>query len=206
MSHYEVFKAPKEKVENLKCYSDKEKLREYLDDCKKELLVICMKKHEDVPGFNITKRISEIRFKLQSIEHYVDAQTRHSIYEQYCMDDKGEFYFCGWEYSRPYDAPDMQNVTEYVIEKLVLLSEIVETPNYFTEQEYFYDKVNAINGEIEYFCESVSLATDFNIMEEFKEYKLKDDEDTESISEDFEEIEKQQESSNTPQETPKFFA
>ena len=206
MSHYEVFKAPKEKVEKLKCYSDKEKLREYFDDCKKELLVLCMKKHEDAPYFNINKRISEIRFKLQSIKHYVDAKTRHDIYEQYCNDENNEFYFCGWEYSRPYEYDDIESITEQVIEKLILLSEIVETPNYFTEIEYFYDKVNAINGEIEYFCESVSLATDFDIMEEFKEYKLKDDEDTESISEDIEEIEKQQESSNTPQETPKFFA
>lgn len=179
MSYYAIFKAPKEKVETLKYNSKNESLlNENIHKTKMELLVVCMKDNSEIDSHQL---YNQIVFYLDSLKFLVEKQTKNATYNQYINDENGEFWFCGWEYAGTYTGIELDKAKEYALESLLILSKIVKTPDYFEESEKFTEKVKEINSEIDFFIDTVSRKTDFQIMEEFSEYRIGENLDIDKI-------------------------
>lgn len=179
MSYYAIFKAPKEKVEKLKYDSRNTNcLDEGIHTTKMDLLLICMQDNTESDSYQLYKKI---KFGLDSLKFLVEKQTENSVYNRYIDDNDGEFWFCGWQYAGEYTGMELNDAEECVIEKLLLLSKIVKTPDYFEDEDKFLSKINAIISEIDFFIETISTITDFKIMDDFKEYRIGENLDIDEI-------------------------
>lgn len=186
MSYYATFKPTEEAIKKLKPFVNTEKNKQWISDTKNEILLKCLIK-SDMTDF--IKVSNELRYLLRALEKSYQDESKQYCINRYNEEDSHEVWFCGWEYSRPCNAPDMEDVTDYVLRDLLVLKFIVPTPDYFEDSEKFFDKLNEINEKIEYFCESASKAEDFRIMEELKEFRVNDyDEAVEELKKDKEQL------------------
>ena len=169
MSYYATFKPTDEAVEKFKSWAETDKLKQWITDTKFKIMINCMKGND---GKDIQTTINEYRLELNYLAKSAEMFSRNATYEQY-QEDK-EVWFCGWEYSRPYDAPDMADTEEYVMKELLLETYVVKTADYDENGESFYSKVGRIMDLLDYFEETASKSADFQMMEELKEFRIPD--------------------------------
>ena len=149
MSYYATFKPTEEAANKLKSWSEPEKERKWIADMKYRLLIMCMTGGDND---DVQKTINDIRFDLSYLSRFAESNSRNASYEQY--NDEKEIWFCGWEYSRLHDAPDMSETEEYVLKELLLETFVIPTPEYVGNEEVFYEKVGRITELLDYFVET----------------------------------------------------
>ena len=140
-----------------------------------ELKTYCMLDHTKE---TLSDVISKIRYYLFGLKYDVRSECYKIAVEQY--KEHGEVWFCGWEYSHSEPDSDYDEVFDYVLEKLVTLSCVVKTSDWFDESEKFYEKLHEINSAIEYFCDEMTTIINYEIMEKLKDYEEKDEADEET--------------------------
>lgn len=169
MSYYATFKPTEEAANKLKSWSEPEKEKKWIADMKYRLLIMCMTGGDNG---DVQKTIDDIRFDLSYLSKFAESNSRNASYEQY--NEEKEIWFCGWEYSRLHDAPDMSETEEYVLKELLLETFVIPTPEYVGNEEIFYEKVGRITELLDYFVETAEKAANFAIMEELKEFRVSD--------------------------------
>lgn len=140
------------------------------DDYKTELLLYCMGHHSVEDTWKVMK---ELKLKLKVLGSYLWDEYKWNAYGE--IEKEGEITLCGWKY-RDF-TPDVEEdeIYQRAVEYLSLKSVIVETPDYFGEQENFLAKVKDIKDDIEWFSESITELHDYRMIEMFRDFKVCDD-------------------------------
>jgi len=172
MGYEKSFTPTEEAVDKLK--QNVSKLYDSYDSFKIELKTYCMLDHS-------TEKISDVLFKIKyyltGLKYDVRSECYRISVEQH--KEYGYVWFCGWEHSHLAPESDYDEVLDYVLEKLVFLTCVVKTPDWFDDSEKFYEKLNEIDSIIDYFCDEVTTIIDYEIMDMLKDYEDKEEEDTE---------------------------
>jgi hypothetical protein len=135
---------------------------------KTELLVYVMKESGE------TRQVmNHLFFNLNYLKEVVRAETIQDAIDTFA--EHGRIWYCGWEYSKSHYNQDIKEVTNNVVKTFTLLKQTVPTMDYFAENDKYYDKVNEIEEQLEYFCDTCRDATIYEIMDLLRPFKEKDD-------------------------------
>lgn len=176
MGYEKFLKLTKEAIEELRKYATRSN-ENLSEESKQELCVYCMLDHSKE---SIRTVMNDISRNLRYIEYAIRSEVYRDVVKR-CEDDNNELVFCGWEYSR--DEPDLE-ISEHmpsVLKTLAMLAIVVKTPDYFKDQELFYEKMNDITSEIEGFCDTCVTSTDFEIINKLAEMGIVDNDDYEDL-------------------------
>lgn len=164
MSYSVTFKPPKEAVEKYNIQPSFSAKTEW----KLEILAYCLKPHEESTSIII----SFLKSYLTCWYNDIVKTTKKDVYDEYVADNEITFY--GYEFSR--GASNVKDeLIKNILEKLIILADVISTPDYFESQEKFYDKLNDINEELTYFEEESIDIVKHEIMNDLSEYELKDE-------------------------------
>lgn len=166
---YEKFLKPtKEAIEELRRYACRrdENLSE---QSKLDLCLYCMLDHSDKGTHTV---ISDIERLLRYIEYSIRGEVFRDTVKRCEKDD--ELVYCGWEYSRDEPDLDIDEHRQMTLKSLSTFAIVVKTPDYFKEQELFYDKMEDITSEIDAFCDTCVTCTDFEIIGKLAEMGIVD--------------------------------
>ena len=170
MSYYRTFLPPKDAVDELRNYVSKSVSYD-LDSIKTELRIYCLLPH---PDDDIRRVIEHIRYLLGCMKYDVRSDCYKYAVNCYDTDEDESVWYCGWDYSRSEPDTTEEEARTHTVGSLVNLACAVATPDWFDEQEKYYDKMNAIDDEIEYFIDAVSKCYDFEVMDKLKEFDVTD--------------------------------
>lgn len=109
-------------------------------------MICCM---QNIENDEVVKKIQSIKYHLSDYMNMVKNDILKSLKDR-IDDNNGVICFCGWEYSSEDRMTSLtfDELLNIKYENLALLSVVVKTPDYFTDNEMFYEKVNAINEEL----------------------------------------------------------
>jgi len=168
---YEIsFKPTEEAMAKLKPWGDS-----YQSSTKKqriELIAYCMRK-SDEPTIKI---YDNINFYLRFLKESVRTDERAFAYKRWKENEEKEIWYCGWEFSRP-SSVDIDEVIEFTTQELTILTAVVETPDYFENNDKFYEKYREVIKRIDDFIDTMEEVTIHEIIEELDEFKEKYEEE-----------------------------
>ena len=135
-----------------------------------DILVYVLKDGED------TRQVmNHLYFNLNYLREIVRAETIQDAIDTFA--EHGRIWYCGWEYSKEYFSQDIDEVTNNVLKTLTLLKQTVPTKDYFAENDNYYDKVNAVEEQLEYFKDTCRDATIYELKDLLKPFVEKDDDE-----------------------------
>lgn len=135
---------------------------------KSELLILCLQDNSNKP---VMELVYQIRDKLKCIAKDIEMRQKKSAIDDFY--NEGEFGYHGWQYSHDECNFDLDDMIDREGERLLLLAKVIPTPDYFAECEKFYQKWNEINNIINGFMEIVQEIVVYDIMHDFREYEIK---------------------------------
>lgn len=173
---YEIhFKPSAEKMETYKPWGyDKpnyESEEKRVESTRLELLSYCLKDHKESGTYQIQK---QIEFYLKLLSGQIEANEKEFAYKRWLEDDEHELWYCGWEFSHE-EGHDIDIITQETLEHLVLLSYVVETPNFFSDRENFWEKYRVIRDYLEDYISAVETHYIHQIINDLDEFKVGDD-------------------------------
>jgi len=166
MSYYRIYHPTKEQMEQIE---SRAKSSSYFGfkSTDIELRTYCLLEH---PQDKISEAINHIWFLLNSIKFDVEKTSYSYAVSSYKDSDDETITFCGRDHDgSTYNDRDIEETIKYVIEKLITLTFVVKTPDWFDEGEKFGEKATEISETIEYFKDAVALAADYEIMDFLKD-------------------------------------
>lgn len=178
MGYEKYLKPTKEAIEELRKYATRTD-ENMSDESRLELCVYCMLDHDNKSMRNV---ISEIERHLRYIEYAIRGEVYRDIANR--CEKEGELFFCGWEYSRYEPDLEISEHRQMVLKTLSTLAVVVKTPDYFKDQDAFYDKMNDITSEIDAFCDTCVTGTDFEIIGKLAEMGIVDNDDYEDLADE----------------------
>lgn len=168
MSYDRIFMPTEEAVDELR--KNIHRNRSYdLDSMKIELRAYCMSEHNID---DIHPVIEHIRFILSGMKSGIRSIRYKYAVETYKTDEDKMIWYCGWKYSHSECESDEESTTRYAIENLVNLACIVKTPDWFDDNEKFYDKLKEIDEIIEYYVDDISYCCDYEVIDKLKEFDV----------------------------------
>jgi len=139
---------------------------------KYEIISYCMNNKEEMPS----KVIKQLGFHLRSLQSAIEAEEKANAYFRWKEDKDHQLWYCGWEFSRDSQFNKEDLMQDY-IERLFILANLVETPNYFTDHENFFTKYKDITEDVDAFIELIQDITIHNIIDDLDEFKVKYEEE-----------------------------
>ena len=171
MSYQVTFAPTAEKMEQYKPYNEK-RSESNVDNYKYELISFCMKNKDS----STYQTLKHIKFMLECMYRAIEQDEKENAYFRWKEDEKHQLWYCGWEFA--HDASiDKEELIDDTVEKLFILADLVETPNYFEAHDNFFTKYRDIVEDIDGFIESISEIAIHSIINELDEFKLKDDDE-----------------------------
>lgn len=164
MSYSITLKPPKEEVDKYQQTSSFTPKTEW----SLELLVYCLKNHEE----NTSTKIGLIKTYLSGWYNMLEKNIKNTVYNDYTTDNEITFY--GWEFSRGASNVKEELITN-TLEDLIILTDVIDTPDYFETQQKFYDKLNDIKDKLTYFEEEATNIIKHDIIDDLREYIVKDE-------------------------------
>lgn len=171
MSYYRTFSPSEEKMEELRKIARKS-LHNDLEDMKIELQMYCLLEHN--PN-DISNVIKHIRFTLNCMKWLIREECYGYAVNRYDTEEDKSVWYCGWKYSHGECEVEVDKVTNMVVENLVRLAVVVKSPDWFDDNEKFYEKIRSISDDLDYFHDEMSEYYDYEVMNELKEFEDKDD-------------------------------
>ena len=166
MSYYRIYHPTKEQMEQIESRAKRSSYFGY-NSKDIELRTYCLLEH---PQDKINEAISHIWMLLNSIKYDTEALSYSYAVSNYKDSDDETITFMGRNHDgSSYNDREIEETIKYVIEKLITLTFVVKTPDWFDEGEKFCEKATEINETIEYFKDSVALAADYEIMDFLKD-------------------------------------
>lgn len=177
MGYQITFRPPKEFVDTqLKSRAAASDMTSELRNCKLEAMLLCMKPSEKDKAYNYINRMS---YLLRMIYNMVRSNKFQEAIDRFNED--GEIWYCGWNYSHDECDWELENVIANQIEDMMILKELVTTPDWFDASEKFYEKLNEVKSGItgfEEICEEIVI---YEIMGMLREFDVSDEPDPEEI-------------------------
>ncbi len=135
-----------------------------------EILVYVMKNGEETRSV-----MNHLYFQLKYLRESVRMATIQDAIKQF--ESEGRIWYCGWEYAKDSYSQDIDDVTNNVIRTFTLLKQTVPTADYFKDGDHYYEKVNEIEEQLEYFTDTCRDATIYEIMDLLRPFVEKDDDE-----------------------------
>lgn len=82
--------------------------------------------------------------------------------------DKGELIFSGWEFNNP-ELIDLEDIKEYVIDRLFTLMTLTKDYDYYDESEQFSQKANEFFELMEYLQDECAKSVDIDVINHYGE-------------------------------------
>lgn len=174
MGYQITFLPTEEKMQEYKPYNELSKVE--LEPTKYEIMSYCMKKHDD----SVFSKVKYLKNTLTFLANQVEQYEKQNAYYRWKSDENHWLWYCGWEFAREcsFDKDDM---IERHVKDLLVLSDIVETPDYFENSEKFYRKLEEVDENIDGFVEIMSDYYIHEIIKDLDEFKLNDDDEDDEI-------------------------
>ena len=173
MGYQITFTPSEEKMQSYKPWNE-QCSESLVQDLKYELLSYCMLKFDEP----VLKLRDTIKIRLNLISNYLEQEAKANAYDRWSKDKDHHLWYCGWEFSKPCDL-DKESIINDTLSKLSILTNLVETPNYFSDRENFYKKYEEIQEILDDFEDLMYTIAIHHIIEDLEEFKLKDDDDDE---------------------------
>ena len=171
MGYQVVFVPPEEKMKAYETFV-KNDLSELLQSQIIELVHYCMKDRTEY----IHSMSRQIKNSLKSIKTIVFNSEKKSAYERWKEDEDHELWYSGWEYSKP-PTFELNNIIDDTTETLLMYADVIKTADWYSEEEKFYQKWNAVKSEIDGFIEIITELAVHEIIDDLKEFKKKYEEE-----------------------------
>jgi len=173
MGHQITFIPPKEVVdEKLKPLAGRNSNIE--SEIKTMVLSMAIKLMNKTEG-PLETEIRTIKFNFKWLYELVKQEMFQYAVARYESDK--EIWYCGWNYSHDECEWNLDDLIENDTSRLMIIRELVRTPDWFEESEKFYEKWNeieeTINGFVE-LCEDIAI---YEIMEILRPWQEKYDEE-----------------------------
>lgn len=186
---YEIHFTPSaEKMETYKPWGyDKPNYQpeeKHIEETRLELLTYCLKKHDDSTSYQVQK---QIEFYLRLLAGQIEINEKEFAYKRWSEDEDHELWYCGWEFARN-SLCDLDTVIQGTVENLLIISYVIETPNYFSDRDNFWEKHRAISDYIADFKSIVEEYYIHQIIEDLREFEKKYDDEESDYEGKMEEI------------------
>lgn len=142
-----------------------------IEEFKYELIHYVMKNGEKG---GVPQQYKQIDLLLRCIVNSVDDHEKHLAYKRWSEDKDHQLWYCGWEFSKPSQL-DREDTISLYIERLIVLSDLVTTPDYFEENGKFFKKLEEVRGTVSDFIESTEEISIHTIIDDLDEFKVKSD-------------------------------
>ena len=146
----------------------------YSDELSKELMAYCMKPRKEITS----TVVRQIKTLLNLWFSTIQEDTRNDAYERYASDENHHLWYCGWEFSQDSNC-EKEDILKTYTNDFFVLAYLVETPDFFDNEDKFYDKLNRIRENLDGFKDAVETLTIHNIINELKPFELEDDDEEE---------------------------
>lgn len=175
MGYQITFLPTEEKMQGYKPYNELSKVE--LEPTKYEIMSYCMKKHNE----SVFSKVKYLKNTLTFLANQVEQYEKQNAYYRWKSDENHWLWYCGWEFARECQF-DKDDVIERHVKDLLVLSDIVETPDYFENSENFYKKLEEVDENIDGFVEIMSDYYIHEIIKDLDDFKLNDDDEDENES------------------------
>lgn len=173
MSYYRVFYPPKEIIDKLEQKAIR--ANSYNSDSTEiELRTYCMLDHSNDKIHDV---IEHLRLLLSMLSYDAISMSYKYAVGRYREDEGNRIEFCGRQYSHACPETSIEESYKYVLPKLVSMCCVVKTPDWYEENEKFYDKQNEIDSLIVYFIDVSSENGNYEIIDMIKEWESKSESD-----------------------------
>lgn len=175
MGYQITFTPTEEKMNSYKPWNNMVNHEENIRNEKRTLISFCLKDNSDKD----TRKIAQtIGFTLRLLASLVEQDEKKKAYERWKNEENKELWYCGWEYSHECRF-EKDEVIENTIDRLTILADVVKTADYFDDGEKFSQKWTEISEEVDGFVEMMSEYFIHQIIEDLREFEVKDDEEDE---------------------------
>lgn len=137
-----------------------------------EIISYCMNTAEEMPS----KVVKQIAYLLRYLKGAVETEEKNDAYFRWKEDKDHQLWYCGWKFYHESHI-DAESIMKDYIEKLFILTQLVKTPDYFSEHENFFTKYNDLLRDIDEFVELIQDIVIHDIINELDEFKVKDEKD-----------------------------
>lgn len=137
---------------------------------KTDILVYCLGDYDET-----RKVMSRLKFNLKYLYEIIRLEVIQGAVERF--EEEGQIWYCGWQYSRDECDWELDDLVGRTTKSLTILKQSVKTPDYFNENELFYDKINKIDGEVDEFEDSCRDIAIYEVMNMLREFQVNDDDD-----------------------------
>ena len=125
---------------------------------------------------SVLQQSKQIDLLLRCIANSVDDYERHLAYKRWLENKDHQLWYCGWEFSKPSQFDKEDTISSYK-KRLITLSDLVTTPDYFEEGEKFFKKLEEVREIVCDFIESMEDISIHKIIDDLNEFKINDTED-----------------------------
>ena len=155
--------------ESLEEYKGYENKTEELFANKMELLYKVMTDFKENVPFRTT--FFNLSVLIEIRKNLLIADTKYWEYARWKEEEKHTLYYCGWEYSRLEDAPDIDDTIRYVTERLTMLHTLVKSGEYFSDESEsnWYKKLNEVEDLINYLDDECKKSVYFELLIKYKD-------------------------------------
>ena len=200
MGYQITFKPPKEFVDTkLKSVANSGPVISDLKDIRMELLLLCMKPADD----SIYKTTTKLRYLLRSLYGTIRLNAFAEAVSRF--EEEGYIWYCGWNFSRDECDWDLEETISNQMEDFIILKELVNTPDWFDDQEKFYEKLNTVKEDISGFeeiCEEIAI---YEVMDLLREFDVSNKPDPEEVSDESDRVsDKSDESDRVSDESDEY--
>lgn len=168
MGYQITLKPTEEKMQEYKPWNE-EKSPDYTNLYKQTLIHYCMKNDEE-----FGKKYQSVLMNLRILLNVVKSQVKQEAYYQYKED--GSVWFCGRQYSIDQHIDEEEEIVR-VLNNLLILANLVDTPNYFTNKDDFNKKFEEIEEEVIEFEETAREIAIHEIINDLKDSGCEVEED-----------------------------
>lgn len=162
MSRTIIFRPTEEKMETYKLVQSTGFMNS-IDTLKNELLCYCLKNDDKGPR----NKQFFIYSSLQYMIYKVMEDERNIAYNRYKENNTGELSFNFYENTR-----DKEYLLQYTTKALLILTEVVTTPDYFDDYNKFIRKEEEIINIIDDFIDSMVDYAIEEIIKDLEEFKI----------------------------------
>ena len=164
MSYYRVFDPTEDLIDEIK--KEAKRYNSYtLNNTKIELGIYCLLNHSN-------EKISDVLIHLKSLLFSMEYDILSSCYkyalDRYEDDDDKQIWYCGWQYSHNEPETSKDDLIEYVLSNLTQFCCVVNTPDWFDDNEKFCEKKTEIDQLIEYYIDEMTIIGDYKIIDLLK--------------------------------------
>ena len=169
---YEIhFFPPEKKMEEYKPWGfDKpsyESAEKRVESARLQLLTYCLKNHQEDGCYKIER---QIQFLLSLLNAAIEQEEKEIAYKRWLNDEEHDLWYCGWEFAHG-GRHDLEDLMKPAVEDLLVLTDVVETPDYFKDHDGFYEKYKDVESRIADYIEMVCEYHVHKIIEDLDEYK-----------------------------------